>query len=116
MDILTQLPPILAKLQLLPIIGFYVAFTYLDIGLGISKAVKTKEYTLTRAFKSRTLLYSLPLKFVLITCVAILYLLGSVLNHELAIAFVLPLFVYEVSSIIENLASLGVIKIGQKEN
>lgn len=109
MDIISTLHPILVKLQLVQTVGMYVAITYLEIALGISKAVKLKNESLQRAFKSRTFLYSLPLKFVLITCVAILYVIGSVLSHELAIAFVIPLFVYEVSSIIENMNSLGII-------
>ncbi|MDP0880720.1 phage holin family protein, partial [Klebsiella variicola] len=88
------------------VVGMYVAITYLEVALGISKAVKLKDESLQRAFKSRTFLYSLPLKFTLISCVGILYAIGHVLSQEMAVAFVIPLFVYEFSSIIENLNEL----------
>lgn len=109
MDNFAFIHGILIKVQLLQTLGIYVAITYIEIALGISKAVKTKNETLRNAFRSRTFLYSLPLKFTLITCVGLLYYIGSILSHEFAITLVLPLFVYELSSILENMSDLGII-------
>lgn len=108
MEITQFLHPLLMKLTLVTTILVYIAVTYLDIALGVSKAVKIGKETIQQCFTSRTFLYSLPLKFTLITAVGLLYWIGNLLSHELGVILTIPLFVYEISSILENLKDLGI--------
>lgn len=113
----------LVKFNLAQVLLYMFAFQYCDMFLGIIKAVTTKKteklqqiQVIINAFKSRTFLNGLLLKIAILTLLGVLYSFAHVVSVELAVMVAVPFFVYEISSIIENLSVLGVkIQISREE-